>query len=108
MIRILRLTTLSIAAFAGTALAGENIRILPDQAILACTARTDHVLMERGGGNAQPISRFQTDAMENFMFRVKGRFAAQLEGVEREIDVECDVSSNGVEVFTMVIEPMSE
>ncbi|MEM7508167.1 MAG: hypothetical protein AAF415_15645 [Pseudomonadota bacterium] len=86
--------------------AAETIRILPDQAVLACQARTEHALTERGAEDPTPIKRFSPEAMENFMFRVKGLYRTRIEGEEQQVDVECDVSSNGVEVFTMVIEPM--
>ncbi|MEM7059681.1 MAG: hypothetical protein AAF557_19015 [Pseudomonadota bacterium] len=94
-----------LAFLSSTAIAADNIRILPDQAILACTARTMQELEQKGGGEAKPIERFVTEPMENFMYRVKGRFQADLDGSSREVKVECDVSSNGVDVFTMLVDP---
>ncbi|MEM8792630.1 MAG: hypothetical protein AAGE80_13505 [Pseudomonadota bacterium] len=97
-------TAAFLTALATPVLAGETIRILPDQAVLACKARTNHALAGRASNTPEPIARFKTDAMENFMFRVKGLYRARIEGADREISVECDVSSEGVEVFTMIIE----
>lgn len=97
---------IALALLATPAFAAETIRILPDQAVLACQARTEHALSKRGAADPTPIKRFQSEAMENFMFRVKGLYRTEIAGAEQQIDVECDVSSNGVEVFTMVIEPM--
>lgn len=103
MTRIIAILMLTLPSLAR---AEDNIRILPDQAVLACQARADHMLMERGA-DAEAVKRFVAEAMENFMFRVKGQFETKVAGEERRVDVTCDVSSNGVEVFTMVIEPMS-
>ncbi|MEM7547163.1 MAG: hypothetical protein AAF367_16660 [Pseudomonadota bacterium] len=83
----------------------ENIRILPDQAVLACVARAEHDLMARGG-EAMSIQRYDTEPMKDFMQRVTGRVSVTLDGVEREVQVICDVSSSkGVEVFTMEVMP---
>ncbi|MEM7523745.1 MAG: hypothetical protein AAF360_08330 [Pseudomonadota bacterium] len=88
---------------ASMAAAGDNIRILPDQAALACQARAEHELTRRGG-EVMAVKRYDTEAMENFMFRVKGLFIGRLNGEEEEVEVECEVSSSkGVEVFTMLV-----
>lgn len=83
--------------------AEENIRILPDQAILACQAKAEHELSKRAG-EVIAIKRYDADAMENFMFRVKGLFSAKLAERAEVVEVECEVSSSrGVEVFTMLV-----
>lgn len=83
--------------------AADNIRILPDQAILACQAKAEHELSKRAG-EVIAIKRYDADAMENFMFRVKGLFSAKLGEREEVVEVECEVSSSqGVEVFTMLV-----
>lgn len=96
-----------ISAPSVAVMAEQNIRILPDQAALACQARAQHEL-EAQGGEAMALKRFNTEAMENFMQRVKGQFEFVLNGETRDVDVVCDVSSSkGVEVFTMEIMPQS-
>ncbi|MEM6547432.1 MAG: hypothetical protein AAF713_06760 [Pseudomonadota bacterium] len=84
----------------------ETIPIRPDEAVLACQARTQHELAKQESAGARPIQRFETERMPEHMWSVKGVHAATLEGEERRLDVSCDVSSNGVEVFTMLVEEM--
>ena len=95
----------ALIAISLPAAAGSNIRILPDQAVLACQARATHALAERGDAGAEPVERFTTEAMPDYMFRVKGVYSTRIDGGERRVEVECDVSSTGVEVFTMVVNP---
>ncbi|MEL7462902.1 MAG: hypothetical protein AAFN79_02480 [Pseudomonadota bacterium] len=83
--------------------AGENIRILPDQAALACQAKAEYELSARGG-HVMAINRHQTERGPNFMFHVTGEFVAEIGAKARVVAVECDVSSSeGVELFTMVV-----
>lgn len=98
---------LAASLAAPLAQAQQTIRILPDQAILACQAHTMHALEERGAVAPSPVQRFATERMDDFMFKVTGLFEARFDEEPRQVDVSCDVSSNGVEVFTMVIEPMN-
>ncbi|MEO1000036.1 MAG: hypothetical protein AAFW69_05460 [Pseudomonadota bacterium] len=91
---------------AAPALAEETIRILPDQAILACHARTEQAVEAIGGSDPRTVERYTADRMDGFMFSVHGLLEAEIEGERRELDVACDVSSAGVEVFTMVVEDM--
>ncbi|MEL6794042.1 MAG: hypothetical protein AAFU55_06475 [Pseudomonadota bacterium] len=93
-----------IPAFAN---AGANIRILPDQAALACQAKAEYELSARGG-HVMAINRYQTERGPNFMFHVTGEFVAmigaEVGAEERLVSVECDVSSSeGVELFTMIV-----
>ncbi|MEM9010790.1 MAG: hypothetical protein AAGE18_06145 [Pseudomonadota bacterium] len=89
--------------------ADETIRILPDQAVLACHSRAQQAVRELDGNDPVPVQRYDNAPMENFMFTVKGKLAAEIEGEVREIEVSCDVSSNGIEVFSMVVgDTMSE
>lgn len=89
--------------FTSVATAEDNIRILPDQAILACQAKAEHELKRRSG-EVMAIKRYDAERMENFMFRVKGRFVGKVDDKEEEVEVECEVSSSkGVEVFTMLV-----
>jgi len=97
----------AVLPVAGPAGAGSNIRILPDQAVLACQARAGHEIEARGGTGAAPAERFHTETMENYMFRVKGLYLARLDGAEKKVAVTCDVSSTGVEVFAMEVGPSS-
>lgn len=81
--------------------AAQNIRILPDQAILACEARARKAL-ETEGAEAMGAGRWRAEAMANFMFRVSGRIAVAMGGASREAQVVCEVSSSkGVELFVM-------
>ena len=83
--------------------AGENIRILPDQAALACQAKAEYELSSRGG-HVMAINRYQTERGPDFMFHVTGEFVAEIGTGERIVSVECDVSSSeGVELFTMIV-----
>ncbi|MEL6768610.1 MAG: hypothetical protein AAFP17_15625 [Pseudomonadota bacterium] len=75
----------------------------PDEAVLACQARGMHALAEADGVSARPQGRFATERMPKHMWHVTGRFAVRLDGRERLVAVDCDVSSSGVEVFTMEV-----
>ncbi|MEM9760955.1 MAG: hypothetical protein AAF968_00340 [Pseudomonadota bacterium] len=75
----------------------------PDEAVLACQARGMHALAEADGAAARPQGRFQTDRMPPHMWHVSGRFSVRLDGEDRLVAVDCDVSSSGVEVFTMEV-----
>lgn len=97
-------TSLLLLAVTGAAAEG-NIRILPDQAILACHARATHDLAA-GGAEVMATKRYAATAMPGFMFHVEGTLVARMEGRERLVAVGCDVSSShGVEVFTMEVAP---
>lgn len=75
----------------------------PDEAVLACQARGMHALEEADGTAARPEGRFRTERMPAHMWHVSGRFSVRLDGEDRVVAVDCDVSSSGVEVFTMEV-----
>ncbi|MEO0819097.1 MAG: hypothetical protein AAF074_01600 [Pseudomonadota bacterium] len=85
----------------------DQIPFRPDEAILACQARGMHAIEAEEGVAAKPAKRFVTERMPKHMWHVKGAFTARFDGETRAVDVECDVSSSGVEVFTMHLAPES-
>lgn len=100
--------TLAAAALGGAVLPAlaeplPPIPFRPDEAVLACQARGMHAIEAEEGAEARPEGRFVTERMPKHMWHVKGRFTARFAGEERLVAVDCDVSSAGVEVFTMEV-----
>ncbi|MEM7498080.1 MAG: hypothetical protein AAGG47_19345 [Pseudomonadota bacterium] len=87
----------------GLALAAEPVPFRPDEAILACHARGLAAIEAEEGVGARAESRFTTEQMPGHMWHVTGKFLADFGGETRRVGVDCDVSSSGVEVFTMEI-----
>ncbi|MEL7138997.1 MAG: hypothetical protein AAF844_01155 [Pseudomonadota bacterium] len=84
-------------------LAAEPVPFRPDEAILACHARGLSAIAAEEGVGARAEGRFETERMPKHMWHVSGKFLAQFDGADRVVGVDCDVSSEGVEVFTMEI-----
>lgn len=83
------------------ALAADAVPFRPDEAILACQARGLYAIEAEEGVAPRAESRFTTERMPKHMWHVSGKFSAEFEGARQPVSVECDVSSEGVEVFTM-------
>ncbi|MEO0763500.1 MAG: hypothetical protein AAFZ09_17125 [Pseudomonadota bacterium] len=83
----------------------EGVPFRPDEAILACQARSTHAIAAESGTAPRPEGRFETEAMDRRMWHVSGVYIALFDGERRRLAVDCDVSAEGVEVFTMAVEP---
>ena len=96
---------LCLATFAaGAAMAETAVPTVPaDQAILACQARSAHALISGGDAESlEPVARFAAERSDNFMFKIKGSYNARIDGAETRVNVQCNVSETGVQVYTML------
>ena len=98
---------LLIALAAVPAWAQDNIPFRPDRAVLRCGALAGHELRQRGDAAPELSERFKVETMPGNKYRVTGRFEAEIDGDAYEVEVECEVSSAGVELFSMEIIPGS-
>lgn len=97
---------LLLAAPAG-ALAEEPLPMTPDKAALACEARSQHEMKEKGA-KAVAVTHYDTTEIGDFKYRVEGVYAVTLDNAKKSVEVVCDVSTAGVDVFTMTVGQANE
>lgn len=92
-----------LASAALPVIAAEPLPFRPDEAVLACQARGLHAVQAEEGRDARADRRFKAERHDQHMWHVSGQISADFEGERRPVSIECDVSSDGVEVVTMLI-----
>ncbi|MEM6972321.1 MAG: hypothetical protein AAF577_05900 [Pseudomonadota bacterium] len=91
------------AALSALAALADPLPFRPDEAVLACQARAMHMIEVESGADAHAEGRFASERLEDHMWHVSGAFTAMFLGKSERVGVDCDVSSDGVEVFVMRI-----
>lgn len=87
--------TVALAALMAATAAAQSVRYTPQQAALACKAKTDHELNLRHYDPARPLTRLATER-ESAGWRVHGLYLTREGEADRQLRVACSVGGGRV------------